>query len=948
MSTGFINRAVAYLKDNIDHQQKNLLVLPSRRAMVFLQESMNEQFPAGWLPKMLVIDEFIQNFSKLEQADNISLLFILFEAYQEVNEEAQDFNDFLRWGPQLLVEFNDIDRYLVEADQLFQHVHEAKLIEQWSPDQEPSQMIIDYASFYAKQAELYQLFTKKLRAKGIGHQGLLLRDLIGNLEQAFRNFHKDFHSLFFLGFNAINPAEKQLIDFLKGKLRVELLWDADEYYMDERQEAGTFLRKHIPWAGNPLALNNDFKEAKELIELPCPNVYTQAKAAGAVVEKLLEKGVDQKGVALVLADEALLEPILRALPASVEKINITMGYPVKQSLLYRLLLACLQNYLAAIQRSKSEKLSLYYKNVLKIIENPLVSVFFESKGGSLDRFISNIKKLPSPYQNLQGILNCFEGPDEALPLIQALIPGKRLDLGAFLASLQDGLQIWVNKQYSLEQPDDFALESAAQVQQMLNRLEDLNQEHAGLLNEDGMIFLWQQLASMHQISFVGEPLEGLQVMGMLETRLLNFDHVILVGANEGSLPAKRRESAFIPYDIKKAYDLPGFEVKEAVFAYHVYRLVQHAKTTHFIYSTNTSGNSGEASRYVRQLGLELPRYNTLASRKQLKYPLEPIKQSVDPIEIPVEGEVKERFYNKLLKSEKGLSPSAMNKFRRCSLQYFWSYVMGVWQENEIAEELSADKFGTLVHKVLELIYQDLPNPIQAPELKARLDRLDHYVDLAKKDNDVAEELLEQGENEILMQLARLQLRDFLKGEVEYCENHEVEVLHHEIKLYGSIPSPQGDVPINGTIDRIDRVDGVLRVIDYKTGSVKDNDLELKAPGSKSSTEKFASINDKALQLMFYLRLLEQNQVSLKLDISAGVKAGIGLLKAAGKQYSYFSCFGAERIKKEQFETVNEALRKEMESMLSVENIVQTSDKTYCKFCDFKLACKKQHLEKLPY
>ncbi len=925
-SQGFINRLCDWIAGQSNEvRSQALLVLPTRRAMLFIQEALSERLsPGSWLPEMTVVDEFVLKHGSYESLDSISQVFTLYQAHLKVEAEAEGFRDFLKWAPQVLVDFNDVDKYLVEAKSLFSLIHEQRKMEAWSPEKEPTALMSRYIKFYESLADLYKEYTRLLDEKKQGHQGYVLRQAAENADPFWEKVQEKSAHVWWAGFNALNQAEILLLKTGKSKLDLKFFWDFDEHYLKKEQEAGYFIRKmqDPELSGvfkNTLETSQDFKRKKKFTEVPVPKFASESTAAAEAVRKALEDGENPEDIALVLADEKLLEPILNQIPESVKKINITMGYPIRNTLPYRLIKQILYAQKnAEAKAGKGKNLVYYHKDVLRVLENPLLVGFPWAQMG-----MDQIKNSGKPYFTSNSLRRQVDGLPDFFP--------ERVDLEKGLESLTLWLESWMQDQVQGNSPDGFGLEAGMQVLQMLNRLSDLVREYQAWLDLDSCFYLWQQLSQSFSVSFIGEPLQGLQVMGLLETRTLDFKHVILVSANEGKIPKGRSESPFIPFDTRREVNLPSFVEHDAVYAYHVYRLVQHADKVDFVY--NVDGKKGaEPSRFIRQMRFEIGAAHQNIQWEVKPFQMDPLRLEEFKISIPKNEEMlkaQEEILNK-----RGLSPSAMATYFDCSLKYYFRYLAKIKEGVEIREELQADHFGTFVHDALEIAYSKMGAKVAAAEIDKIL--ADPHEILAEAESKIEMDAaqLKLGINLLQMKLAKEQFFGFLEKEKSFVEAHELvylggeELLKREMR-FGNLM---------GKADRIDKVDGVHRVVDYKTGSVSDKDL-------KFNPEKPDLKKSKALQLASYLLLVDGNREKYGIPQGAMLSAFIAPVKSSQDHYLPLEWGGNQVFGKEDLEEIKAFIEEQVEGALNDPSFEQTQNLNSCSYCEFAKPCLRQNTYK---
>jgi hypothetical protein len=810
-------------------------ILPSKRAGVFLKDEIKRKSKEAIIfPKIISIEDFIGELSLLNIIDNTTLLFEFYSVYKNLTQSdyLEDFDTFSKWATIALQDFNEIDRHLVDTKYIFNYLKDINQLEKWSLEKGSETTIIkNYFSFFERLEKYYFDLNNKLLSRQQGYQGLQYRESVENLQNYIEN-NKD-SKLIFIGFNALNKAEEIIIQELLENEIATIYWDADQFYFNNNQ-ASIFLKKYkTSWKyyqNNSFNwIQENFEEKKNIRIIGTPKNNTQLKYVG---ELLTQKGVDNfQNTALVLADESLLPLALNSLPNEVADINITMGYELKNMPVSQLFSSLLKLH---VNSKKGELTNLfYYKDVLKVLNQPSIKSIV-----TVDNIITEIlknnyifiddtilSKLSSEKDNLLSILFLFTNwEDNANKAI-----GHCLDLIELLKNRTNT---------TLEKEFLFKLKSVFQ------QIETLNSEFGYIKNIKTLQVFYNQLLSYEKLSFKGEPLSGLQVMGMLETRVLDFETVILTSVNEGILPAGKSENSFIPFDVKKEVGLPTYQEKDAIFSYHFYRLLQRAKNVYLLYNTESDQyGSGEQSRFITQLEINKPEYIH--------------KSIVSPKIINSKSEQKIVHKNRAILEEleklakKGFSPTALTTYVYNPIDFYHQKILGIKESEDVEETVAANTLGTIIHKVLEAFYLPLKGEFLKKEdviamQKETAAEVKKYFKNEYKNGDIT-----SGKNLLIYNVAQQFIKNFLKQELHLLEQgKQLKIRELEHKLNATIHVEGIDFPIHlrGEADRIDELDGVIRIVDYKTGKVSQTDLNIKDWQLISSDYKKGS---KPFQVLLY-------------------------------------------------------------------------------------------------
>lgn len=840
-----------------------VFVLPSRRAGIFLKEAWTRFFEGKttWLPEILTIEEFMENVSGLKQIDTTTLLFEFYHAYTQTHKTPESFESFLKWIPTVIADCNDIDRNIIKPNTFFDYITSIERMDHWEPKDlnYETDLIKDRLLFWQEIEKIYHQVRKNLKERLLGYQGMLFRAAYENIEYYLK---KNTQSHFvFAGFNALTESEKKIIQYLKTEQRASVFWDTDEYYLNDiNQEAGTFLRDIKKWTlydDTPFSfIEKALSQKKNLHIIGTPKQVGQVKLAGTILQSLTEKKEKLTDTAYVLADENLLEPALNALPNNIEKINVTMGYPLRNIPLSHFFSALLKLYVNYVKLNQK---AFYHEDVLNFLKNTYTDYLLENRLALLDDLIQQ----NSVFINSEMIENVS-------PIFQILFSNTKKNTPLQLIEKILLVITYLSQKTSLK-ADSLEMEYLFRFSTIWENLRVLVQQFSFVTDYKVLQTLYNQILFHETLSFYGEPLKGLQLMGMLETRLLDFKNVIITSVNEGILPRGRTENTFIPFDVRKAIGLPTFQENDAIFAYHFYRLIQRAENVYLIYNTeNDDYGKGEKSRFLTQLEVELPykvKYHIAAESTQEKV--------VEPLKIEKSPEMMQTLYEI---AEKGFSPSALNSYIRNPIIFYYQNILKLQDAEEIEETIDAKTLGITIHNSLEQLYEPYLNEILTIESLQKMqkqleDVLQYHFEEVYKNGDYS-----KGKNLLIYHVAKRFIYNFLQYEKEdIAKGNEIVVKQLEVELKAPFELDKNTVNIRGFADRIDQYNGITRVIDYKTGVAQSSKLKLNNFDEVTISKDY----DKALQLLLYVYMyheqFKEDQVSAGIISFRKLKEGIMLL-----------------------------------------------------------------------
>ena len=862
------NIATVLIDDYKDLLSNTIVVLPNKRAKIFLIEALKKQVSNNILsPEIISIEDFIQNVSTIRTIDPIELLFEFYEVYLSITEKTnqQSFELFAKWAKTLLQDFNEIDRYLLDPLHILSYLKDIDDIKKWGIEIEnKTQLLENYIDFWKLLPNYYQTLYKHLKSKGIGYQGLIYREAVHNLN-SFSESIKEKHYLF-AGFNALNVAEEKIVQHLLAYGKAKIYWDVDQTFLnDPFHDAGLFARrfkkdwKH--YKSNPFEwIVDDFSKLKNIQIIGTPKTIGQAKITGSIIENILTDNpnttIDK--VAVVLGEENLLIPLLYSLPSTVGALNITMGYSSKNNPAQILIAKLFKMHTNALLRNPKSYV-FYYKDILDILTHPLVEPY--AKTGSLVTSINQNNYTFIPHYKLMELSP--NPSDLFLLLFQKWENGSVVVLESISNVL---LKIKNNLTNDIEE-EKITKAFVYSIFKVINKLINYYSKHSQIDKIETLYAIYKQVIDLAEVSFEGEPLKGLQIMGVLESRVLDFETVIITSMNEGKFPAGKSMNSFIPYDVKVEKGLPTFKEKDAIYTYHFYHLLQRAKNVYLLYNTENEGlDAGEKSRFITQLEVEKqPNHNLSHEIYNAVLP----ETAYKPMEIPKSESVMIRLKEI---AEKGFSPSALTSYIRNPIRFYFQKILRINEVEEVEENIAVNTLGTIIHEVLKVLYEPFIGKFLAEsDIEICYKLLDDVVlkqfKLVYKEGEI-----KKGRNLLAFEVAKRNVYNFLKLELECIKKGDVikilalEQRFERVLEHPSLPFP---VKIGGSVDRIEErtINGEaskIRIIDYKTGKVESKNVTLKSWLGLTGDIQ----NEKIIQVLAYAFMYE-NEANGK-PIEAGI------------------------------------------------------------------------------
>jgi ATP-dependent helicase/nuclease subunit B len=847
----FISETLKSILNKQSSFENTVFILPSQRAGVFLKEEFKKLLPVGFLPNIINSEEFIEEITEIKKIDNVQLLFHFYSVYKNIEENSEEFESFFSWAITVLQDFNDIDQHLVNPKDIFTYLKDIERLKNWSVKKPlvQTQMMKNHFSFMEKLGEYYTAFYAYLREKNIGYQGLIYRESTKDIEEYIqKNKYKKYY---FIGFNALNKAEEYLFQQMLNNGNTEIYWDIDTAFLESKHQAGTFIRKYkSDWkyylTHELQTSSSNFGSEKSIEIIGASKNVTQIKYAGELLKKL----PNFNKTAYVLADESLLPITLNSLPKEVQAINITMGYPLKDVPTTSLFIAVFNLFINQEKLQRATQEQFYFKDVLQFFKQPNIHSLFLVDGVNIFDEISlkiaqdnqafiSLSQLesflaPLDVQSKKCILTVFKKFENSLEFIERII-----NLIVLLKEQANPLE----KEYLFRFYTAFS------------QLQNLQIEYSYLKTLKTIHQLFNQLIQSESISFKGEPLQGLQLMGMLETRVLDFENVIITSVNENVLPKGGGQNSFIPFDVKLEFNLPTYREKDTIFSYHFFRLLQRAKNIFLLYnSENDSFGGGEKSRFISQLMHLKP------NLKEMQIAPNVTTEKNSLMEISKTKEILEKLKEQAVK---GFSPSTLTNYLYNPIDFYKQKILGLREYKEVEETVAANTMGTIIHDTLDVLYQPFIGKFITKEsIKEMLNKVEDLVLYYFKKHFHSSDVY-TGKNRLIFEISKDYINRFLAIEIDSLQEDDVlKIIATEQDLEATITIDEFDFPIKlrGQVDRIDQLNGVTRIIDYKTGNVTAANLKV-SDISVIGEEKYS----KAIQVLLYAFLYSQNFETKELE-----------------------------------------------------------------------------------
>jgi CRISPR/Cas system-associated exonuclease Cas4 (RecB family) len=920
------------------------VVLPNRRAGLFFTKYLGEliQQPV-WMPEVITIEQLVYQLAGNTPTDDLTLVFELYEEYRSLQKDAEPFDRFFHWGELILKDFNDLDQFLAPVKQVYAHLAEIKEFEsdlsflteeQWA-------LIAQFWKAFERQNEteqerflkfwqilgsLYEGFQERLQKSGLAYGGQLYRQVATTTDSIVQPDKQ----VIFIGFNAFTLAEEKIITHYIAAFGAEIFWDVDAYYLeDPLQEAGLFFRDYIK---NPVLAKTFPERIPAEIQKKGHQIHTHSIPLKTNQANLVGKLLEQVGpnepleeTVIVLPDEQLLFPVLHQLPEVITKLNVTMGYPMRNAPIYAFLDAVLD--LQRHAKVKEGQVTFYHKPVLDLLAYSYLQAAEgdwaadAAKKIQTENWVDVPRELVSKENTLFGLVFQKVSGDSLLEYLIAIIKHLAKEL----------------------QEDPTQKSYLFQAFKQLNRVAEIFSATGSKgLKVEFLLNLFRKLFRDLKLPFEGEPLQGLQVMGVLESRNLDFRRVIICDVNEGSFPPGGGIQSMIPMNLRKAFRLPVQEQNDAIYAYTFYRLLHRAEEVHLIYTTaGEQGKASEMSRFIQQMRVELP----IAVPESVLVPvnLTP-NQSIVLAKTPDMLAILSRYFKPMgeEEAEKKFSASALNMYLDCRLRFYLRYVAQLKEKEEVVTTIDPMTFGTLLHRGIELLYE-IPEgkdfrDLDSHEIERLLPQVPQAVERAFRElykKEDGEELLLTGQ----LQIAKEVLAKYSEAVLAYDQRNgdfRIVGLEKEHLAHLRIETEEGhqEVALGGVIDRMDIKDEVVRLLDYKTGKDTKKVSTIASLFDRDDKKR----NKAAMQTFLYAFFYQYQNPESQLPIKPGI---INIKEIYSQDFSpYLQLNNSEVHDYREFaEEFEQGLRGLLEEIVNpLVPFDQTEDKKKCTYCAYKELC----------
>jgi hypothetical protein len=965
-----------FLKQVADHYynagkiEEKCFVFPNRRSMVWFRKHLCSAVKDVPLlaPQMLTINDFFSRVSGVPASDRVRLLLELYDSYKALNPKAESLDEFIFWGDVILADFNDVDKYLVDPKQLFANVADFKALQdtfEYLTDTQ-REAIKGFLSHFNDQSgkltvdlgtddpdvkgrflqiwnilyPLYVNYNKSLADKGMAYEGMVYRSLAERLksmsvEDVFQDIFHEGTTFVFVGLNALNECEKTLLRKLRDAGRAEFCWDWSGDMIKDPQNRSSFFM-----ADNVLEFPQAARWDPEGVEYPEINVISVASSAGQakrLPDILRQRTGAPEECAVVLPDEGLLKSVLNSIPEEIHDINVTMGLPMNGSLFYTMMADISAIQMHAVKRK--DTWLFYHKQVWDLFSSEIFRKAADEKTMEIVAKVKENARYYIPKEELTGTLLMdviFR------PVIMDPKMASTAQIASFAQYQKDVIEV-IAPAIADDASLALELEYAKEYYKCINVLFEIRPEVLPMT----YLRLLGQLLSSVSVPFRGEPLKGLQIMGPLETRALDFKDLVIMSANEGVFPRRSVSSSFIPPELRKGFGMPTYEYQDAVWAYYFYRMISRAEKVWMLVDSRTEGlKSGEESRYI----------------KQLEYHFGvPLKRSVVKF-----GSMKTASLPDIVKTEEDvvrikdtvLSATTLQNYLACPAKFYYGTVKGLEAEEEVAESLDYGMFGTVYHDTMRALYTS--EEAMDPEFvfndreprgglkgEALKDVSQSYIEgwLSRKEDIKAKvkalimmqlnTIEVSGRNLVVADVIVRYIIKTLQRDLELLKKEgrdSFEILGREIRVAGEFCGQR----FKGFIDRLDSFkDEQARVVDYKTGKVLEDDENIHDGNAEEIAEKIFNPDMKnwpkiALQFYIYDMLVQSRPEVRGREICNCV-------------YSTAHLFKEPPVTVPMNRKFYEAVSAKLEAMLAqmYDTSVpfrRTDDEKKCSYCDFRMIC----------
>ena len=848
-------------------------VFPNRRAGLFFCKYLSEiAGKALFAPRILTINDLLTNMSGKQPADRIGMLFRLYHIYSEISESEETFDEFVYWGEMLLGDFDDVDKYMANAKMLFTNVTDLRALDDGfdflSPEQiaavrmfwssfNPKGDTPNQQRFLALWEVLYQLYTRlrdELAAEGQAYEGMIFREVAERIK-AGEAFDLPYDKIIFVGLNALSVAEECILDELQKQGKADFYWDyASSMVTDESNKASFFALKNLTRYPSNYTIEEESPAEQHIEVIGIPSSIGQAKQVCDILSSFGIGEMDAEKAlqtAVVLPDERMLIPVLNSIPEEINAINVTMGYPLAGTPIATLMDSVLM--LQKNVRYSDGRASFYFRDVLPVLNHQYIYTAYPTEVADLQKEIIKNNRVYIRHEELAKapLLEVLFAPIADAAGFSDYLIKVLTTIAPIIASVKDS----DNDEAPMSMTDieqEFVYHYFATV----NRMKEIIEATPVSMNIETYFRLIKRVTDLITIPFYGEPLSGLQVMGVLETRALDFDRLVILSMNEGIFPQKKSPNSFIPYNLRHGFGLPTYEHQDSVWAYHFYRLIHRARHVVLLHDTRSGGGlqTGEISRYVHQLNYH---YRKPIDNKLVVYNVSSSKTT--PIVVQKTDIVMEKLSEYYQGGTRALSASAINTYLDCPLKFYFSVVESVQEEDEVAETIESSMFGSIIHKVMEKLYEPLHDKMVTADL-LKIIRDNNKLLTTTITAAFATEFFKSdprpltGQNYLIGEMIRKYVRQIIKRDSKLTPFRYIQ---SEKRINIDFAINDGTmIALKGFIDRIDEVQNTVRIIDYKSGNGISTFNTIESLFDKEEKDRPKAI----MQVFFYSMMYQKEQV----------------------------------------------------------------------------------------
>lgn len=934
-------------------------VFPNRRTGLFFQKYLSEVADTPlFSPTILTINDLFIQLSGKQSADRISMLFILYDIYIRQSGSTETFDEFLYWGEMLLNDFDDIDKYMANARMLFSNVTDLREIENdfdFLSDEQIAAIRSFWSSFYPRGDtpnqqqflavwqvlyDLYEEFRATLAAEGKGYEGMIFREVVESMERG-ESPDLPYEQIVFVGLNALSVSEERFLAQLQKREIADFYWDyVSDKVTDPDNKASYFVSRNLKSFPSSMKLPPEEKVKTEIEVIGIPSGIGQAKYVYTLLSdwcKEAEMSSEEAlRTAVILPDEHLLIPVLNAIPEQIRRINVTMGYPLAGTPV-----ASLIEYILALQKNVryiDRNPLFYFRDVLPVLNHRYILSTSPEIISSLVKEITENNKIYISHTELEKtpLLEILFTPVTGVEAFSDYLIKVLEELNKVMSALSDE-----EEEDAPQRTNDLEQEFIFHYFTTVNRMKEVMKDARIEMKIDTFFRLLKRVTDTITIPFHGEPLSGLQIMGVLETRALDFDRLIILSMNEGIFPQRKAANSFIPYNLRRGFGLPTYEHQDSVWAYHFYRLIERASHVSLLYDTRSNGlQTGEVSRFVHQLHYH---YEVPMRDKLVVYNVS--SSETPPLAVPKREDIMRRLDAYRKGGSKAISASAINTYLDCPLKFYFSVVEGIREEEEVSETIESDVFGSILHKVMEELYKPFQGKMVTVDLLKAI-RKDTALLTGAIARAFASEFFKTevvrsltGQNYLIGEMIRKYVEKILERDGKLTPFVYIE---SERKINGLISlSDHSEIRLKGFIDRVDEVLDAIRIIDYKSGSGTTTFSSIESLFNKEEKDRAKAVMQVFMYCWMYAHFTENKGKT----IQPGIYYVRSLFSDPFDPSVYHRIERGKSEKVEDFsgyaQAFEEGLRGCLDEIFNPEiPFTQTPTGKACSYCPFKGICGK--------